>query len=214
MPRLVLPLLCTFALGCPGGEPTGTYIAGELEGERFEPATVVFDLFGPAPEDSAAPEPPMLGLVLTDAPEACPLLGPLFHYAWLRCESACEGLLAQEALWPEGELRALWLIATAEEEIEADYALAGTTAPGRFTATYRAVELSRLAGMDQVGCYEACVADYAFLMVDQGAANLGELTVDGVTDDLLEGELDLLFPQGEVEGRFAAPVCGMGLHAP
>jgi hypothetical protein len=207
-------LLFALAWSCSGRGGDGTRVSGDLDGEIFDPATVVFDDYGPGPGDSGIVDPAQLALVLADAPEVCPLLGPLFHYWWLRCESTCEGLYAQQALWPEEPLRVLWLVAVADGELEGDYQLSAAGGPGLFSASYRPVDLSRLEGMDQAACYEACVEDYGFLLVDQGAASLGDLSVEGHGAELLEGSFDLLFSQGSVEAVFEAPRCDMGLHGP
>lgn len=210
----IVPLSLLFLLGCPRGPSDGTTVTGQLEGEVFDPATVVFDVYGASPDDSAAPEQRQLMLVLADAPEACPLLGPLFHYAWLRCESACAGLYANQDLWPSEPMRVLWLSLTEDDALEASYSLASSDGPGLFTAEYRPVDLSRLAELDQAGCYAACTEDYGFLLTGQGRASLGELEISAYSVSSLEGELDVLFSEGEVEARFAAPACDMGLHGP
>ena len=209
-----LPLLAICLLGCPRDPSDGIVVTGQLGGEAFDPATVVFDQYGAAPDDSAEPELQQLMLVLADAPDACPLLGPLFHLGWLRCESACSGLLAEQALWPAGELRVLWIGLTADQDIEAAYTLARSDGPGSFTASYRRVDLSCLEGLDQDACFAACTEDYAFLVTDQGLASVGDLEIRGYSSQLLEGELDLLFSQGDVQARFEAPACEMGLHGP
>jgi hypothetical protein len=208
---LLPPLLL---LGCPGGPGDGTTVTGQLEGEIFDPATVVFDAYGASPDDSAAPEQQQLMLVLADAPEACPLLGPLFHYAWLRCESACAGLYANQDLWPAEPLRVLWISLTEDAALESSYTLASSAGPGLFTAEYRPVDLGRLAELDEAGCFAACTEDYGFLFTAQGRASLGDLEISHHSSSVLEGELDVLFSEGEVEARFSAPACDMGLHGP
>jgi hypothetical protein len=208
-PLLLLPLLA-----CPRGPDDGNTVTGQLEGEVFDPDTVVFDSYGASPDDSAAPEQRQLMLVLADAPEACALLGPLFHYWWLRCESTCAGLYANQDLWPDEPLRVLWIGLTEDEGLEASYELATSSGPGLFTADYLPVDLSPLQELDEAGCYDACTADYGFLLTGQGRASLGELSINRYGASLLEGELDLLFSEGEVQARFAAPSCDMGLHGP
>lgn len=207
------PLLALFSLGCPRGPGDGNTVTGVLGGEPFDPATVVFDEYSAGPDDSATSEQQLM-LVLADAPEACPLLGPLFHYAWLRCESACSGLLEHQDSWPGAELRVVWVSLVVDQDVEAAYVLASSDGPGLFTATYRSVDLDRLADMDQDGCFAACTEDYNFLLGDQGSASVGDFEVDRYSPDLLEGELDLLFSQGDVKARFEASVCAMGLHGP
>jgi len=209
-----IPFLALTMMGCPSTGSDGTTVIGDLGGEAFNPDTVVFDVYGAGPEDSAAPDDQQFMLVFADAPDACPLLGPLFHYWWLRCESACEGLLANQDLWPDGELRMLWVGITVDQDLEDAYTLANDDGPGLFTTTYRPVDLSRLEGLDQTGCFDACTADYGFLLTEQSRANVGDLELRGYSDELLEGELDVLLSEGEVQARFDAPQCDMGLHGP
>ncbi len=211
-----LSLLSALVLGAcnGGGDSDDIDVSGELAGLPFEPPTVVFDRYGPGPQDTAAPDPAQLGLVLADGEELCPLLGALFHYTWLRCESACAGLYAQQALWPEGDLRVLWVELTAEDGFEGTYALSAAGGPGLFSADYRLLDLEALAELDEAGCLKTCQADYGFLQVDQGAANFGEVIIEAHGDDALEGRLDLLFDQGSAEAEFVAPRCDMGMHAP
>jgi hypothetical protein len=209
-----LSLLATLLIGCPGGAGDGNIVTGDLSGEGFDAATLVFDEYGAAPDDSAAPEQQQLMLVLADEPEVCPLLGPLFHYKWLRCESTCAGLLEHQDLWPSDTLRVLWVEITVDEQLEGLYELSNAGGPGLFSADYRPVDLSVLEGMDQEACYTACTEDFGFLLTEQGSASLGELELDGLDDDVLEGELDVLFSAGDVQAIFDAPRCEMGLHGP
>ncbi len=210
----ICPLILAALIGCPRPDGDGTRVTGELGGEAFLPGTVVFDEFGAGPGDTASPEQQELMLVLADGPEICPLLGPLFHYSWLRCESACEGLYAGQALWPSGELRTVWVDAVVDGEVEAAYQLARDEGPGLFTATYRSFDISPLAELDQQGCFDTCSADYGFLMVEQVVASVGDLEIDAYSIDQLDGELDLLFSPGDVQASFEAPWCPMGLHNP
>ena len=207
------PLLLLTLMACPRGPSDGNYVTGELGGEIFDPDTVVFDSYGRGPQDTADPEQQLM-LVLADAPDACSLLEPLFHYWWLRCESTCAGLYAIQDQWPTGELRVLWMGITPEDEVEAAYSLAASDGPGMFTATYRPVDLSVLSDMDEATCFDTCSEDYGFLLTDQGRASIGDLEVTGWNSARLDGSLDLLFSQGDVQADFEAPSCAMGLHGP
>ncbi len=208
---LLLALLLT---ACPHPDSDGTTVTGELGGESFDPTTVAFDVYGAGPEDSADPERDQYMVVFADSADLCPLLGPLFHYWWLRCESTCSGLYANQEAWPSGEVRMVWVGFTVDEDVEDVYTLASRDGPGSFTADYRPVDLSALAELDQQGCFDACTADYTFLLGDSGAASVGDLEISSVGSNRLEGDLDLLFSQGEIEARFTAEQCDMGLHGP
>ncbi len=204
--------LSLLLLGCGPREDDGVTVRGMLGGAVFDPDTVVFQELGAGPYDTAAPEHRQFVMALADAEDACPLMGPLYHYGYLRCESACTGFFEQQELWPSSELRVLWLVVTVDEQLEASYGLATSDDPGAFTANYRPVDFGLLQGHDATSCYEACTADYGFLLTDQARANTGELELTGYDDEVLSGSFDLLFSEGEVEALFDAPVCEMGAH--
>ena len=208
-----MPLaLLTFLLACTPRESDGITVSGELGGSIFDPDTVVFDELGAGPYDTAGPEDQQLVIALADAEGVCPLLGPLYHYWWLRCESACTGLFEQQELWPDDVLRVLWVGVTVEETLETTYTLGASDSPGVFTASYRPVDLSLLAEHDAKSCYDACTDDYGFLLTDQGRANTGDLELTGLDGDILSGSFDVLLSEGQVDASFDAPRCEMGLH--
>ena len=206
-----LPLLALSALACNPEEPPSDVLTGTLDGQAFAAGTVVFDELGPAPGDTAPPSERQAEVVLVDAAGACPLLGPLYHLAWLRCESACTGLIAEQAAWPDGELRTLWLGVTAGESATGHYDLAMSDGPGVFTARYRAADLSRLAGLDAQSCLAACTEDHDFLWTASDGGQWGELEVGTWDETALVGSVDLLLSTGELAGTFEAGPCAMGL---
>ena len=209
---MAAPTLLLFLLACTPRESDGITVTGDLGGQAFNPGTVVFDELGAGPYDTAGPEDQQIVVVLADADDVCPLLGPLYHYWWSRCESACNGLFEPQDLWPADELRVLWVGITVDEVLEDTYTLAASDSPGMFSANYRPVDLSLLADHDAASCFEACTENYGFLLTDQGRANTGDLELTGYDVDILEGSFDVLLSQGEVSASFDAPLCEMGLH--
>jgi hypothetical protein len=207
----MLALVPLLALACNPGEVTDNAVVGTLAGREFTPATVVFDEVGPAPGDTAAPAEHQVEVALADSADACPLLGALYHLAWVRCESACNGLFAEQARWPGGELRVVWLGITAGESATGHYDMAMSDSPGAFSARYRPVDLSRLAGLDAKTCLTACAEDPNFLWTDPDQGQWGEMEVEAWEEDALEGTVDLLFSVGELQGTFEASRCAMGL---
>jgi hypothetical protein len=193
----------------PSGENT---VSGELGGLAFVPATVVFDELSAGPGDSGPPDEHRALLALADAAAVCPLLGPLQHLDWQRCESACAGLFEEQALWPSGVLRLVWIGLTEGEALLGDYPLAPSDRAGCFTARYRPVDLTRLT--DEDACFASCSEDHEFLLSDEGEASLGTIELTAWSAEELAGTLDVLLPQGELEGAFSAEPCEMGAHEP
>ncbi|MFH1466910.1 MAG: hypothetical protein ABIO70_21175 [Pseudomonadota bacterium] len=208
----LLPLLPLLAVACNREDVTANAISGMVGGQAFAPDLVVFDEVGPAPEDTVAPLELLAEIALASDPDACPLLGALHHLAWLRCESACNGLFAQQERWPAGALRVVWLGVTAGESATGHYDLAMNDSPGVFTARYRPVDLSRLAGLDAKTCLTACSEDRDFLWSGTDDGQWGALEVDTWEEDALGGSLDLLFSTGDLQGTFEAVRCEMGLY--
>lgn len=206
------PLFALPALACNPDEPPVELLRGSLGGRAFAARTVVFDEVGPAPGDTAEPTERTAQVVLVDSAGACPLLEPLYHLAWLRCESACEGLFAEQEAWPAGPMRTLWIGVTAGASATGYYEFALNESPGVFTARYRAVDLSPLMGLDAKTCLTACTEDHDFLWTATDDGQWGELQVETWGEAALEGSLNLLLSAGELEGAFAASRCEMGLY--